>query len=73
MDETDALSAQDASQRQQSLYSGLSYKRLERGRYPSAETLAGGGQSMAELGAYLEGINLGTTRRLAPVHATRIA
>ena len=51
----------------------LWYKRLERGHYPSAETLAGGDQSMAELGAYLEGINLGATRRLAPVHATRIA
>ena len=51
----------------------LWYKRLERGRYPSAESIAASGLSMAELGAYLEGIDLGATRRFAPVHATRIA
>ncbi|MEO7851861.1 MAG: IS66 family insertion sequence element accessory protein TnpB [Rubrivivax sp.] len=51
----------------------LWYKRLERGRYPSAEAIANSGLSMAELNAYLEGIDLKTTRRLAPVHASRIA
>ena len=51
----------------------LWYKRLERGRYPSAESIAASGLSVAELGAYLEGIDLTRTRRLAPVHATRIA
>lgn len=51
----------------------LWYKRLERGHYPSAEAIADSGLSMAELGAYLEGIDLTRTRRLTPVHATRIA
>lgn len=51
----------------------LWYKRLERGRYPSAEAIAHSGLSMAELNAYLEGIDLKRTRRLAPIHASRIA
>jgi transposase len=51
----------------------LWYKRLEDGRYPSAQALSKNGLSMGELNAYLEGIDLSSTRRLAPVHATRIA
>jgi transposase len=51
----------------------LWYKRLERGRYPSALELARRGLSMAELSAFLEGIDLARTRRLANVNATRLA
>lgn len=51
----------------------LWYKRLESGRYPKAEAIAKSGLSMGELNAYLEGIDLESTRRLAPVHATRVA
>lgn len=50
----------------------LWYKRLERGRYPSAESIAKSGLSMGELNVYLEGIDLRSTRRLAPVYATRV-
>jgi transposase len=51
----------------------LWYKRLERGRYPSAEAISKSGLSMGELNAYLEGIDLSNTHRLAAVHATRIS
>ena len=51
----------------------LWYKRLERGRYPSAEFIARSGLSMGELNAYLEGIDLQHTRRLASVDATCVA
>ena len=51
----------------------LWYKRLERGRYPSALQIVGHGLSLPELSAYLEGIDVARTRRLALVHATRIA
>ena len=51
----------------------LWYKRLERGRYPNAESIARSGLSMGELSAYLEGIDLEHTKRLASVHATRVA
>lgn len=50
----------------------LWYKRLERGRYPSAPEIARHGLTMPELSAYLEGIDLARARRLAPVHATRV-
>ena len=51
----------------------LAYKRLERGRFPRPEELARRGLSLAELTAFLEGIDLARTRRLASVSATRIA
>ena len=51
----------------------LAYKRLERGRFPRAEELARRGLSLAELTAFLEGIDLTRTRRLASVSATRIS
>lgn len=51
----------------------LLYKRLERGRFPSASELARGALSMAELMAFLEGIDLSRARRLPRVNATRVA
>jgi len=51
----------------------LAYKRLERGRFPRPEELARRGLSLAELTAFLEGIDLTRTRRLASVSAMRIA
>jgi transposase len=51
----------------------LAYKRLERGRFPRPEELARRGLSLAELTAFLEGIDLTRTRRLASVPATRIS
>jgi transposase len=51
----------------------LAYKRLERGRFPRPEELARRGISLAELTAFLEGIDLTRTRRLASVPATRIS
>jgi transposase len=51
----------------------LAYKRLERGRFPRPDELARRGLSFAELTAYLEGIDLTRTRRLASVAATRIS
>lgn len=51
----------------------LAYKRLERGRFPQASQLASGGVTIAELTLWLEGVDLSRTRRLATVHATRIA
>lgn len=51
----------------------VAYKRLERGRFPRAEELASRGLSLAELTAFLDGIDLTRTRRLASVSATRIS
>jgi transposase len=51
----------------------LAYKRLERGRFPRPEALARRGLSLAELSAFLEGIDLARTRRLASVPARRIS
>jgi transposase len=51
----------------------LAYKRLERGRFPRPEELVRRGLSLAELTAFLEGIDLRRTRRLANVDATRIS
>jgi len=51
----------------------LAYKRLEGGRFPRPEELARRGLSLAELTAFLEGIDLTRTRRLASVPATRIS
>ena len=49
------------------------YKRLERGRFTSAATIAARGISMSELTAWLEGIDLSRARRLAVVEARRVA
>ena len=51
----------------------LLYKRLERGRFPAPHELARRGLSMGELMAFLEGIDLSRARRLATVHASRVA
>lgn len=51
----------------------LLYKRLERGRFPPPEELARRGLSLAELAAFLEGIDLTRARRLARVDASRIS
>ena len=51
----------------------LLYKRLERGRFPAPYELACRGLSMAELMAFLEGIDLSRARRLPAVHAFRVA
>jgi len=51
----------------------VAYKRLERGRFPRPEELVRRGLSLAELTAFLDGIDLTRTRRLASVSATRIA
>ena len=51
----------------------VAYKRLERGRFPRPEELARRGLSLAELTAFLDGIDLTRTRRLASEPATRIS
>jgi transposase len=51
----------------------LSYKRLERGRFPDPQALASRGVTVAELWLWLEGVDLSRTRRLAVVNAIRIA
>ncbi len=51
----------------------VAYKRLERGRFPRPDELVRRGLSLAELSAFLEGIDLTRTRRLASVSATRIS
>ena len=51
----------------------LLYKRLERGHFPRPETLARDGLTMAELMAFLEGIDLSRARRLPAVCASRVA
>ena len=45
------------------------YKRLERGRFTDPARLSGDGLAMSELLAWLDGIDLSRTRRLAPVAA----
>ena len=49
------------------------YKRLERGRFTDPARLAGSGIAMSELVAWLDGIDLSRTRRLAPVDARVVA
>jgi len=51
----------------------LLYKRLERGSFPRPESLAEHGLSMAELMAFLEGIDLSRARRVPVVFASHIA
>lgn len=51
----------------------LWYKRLERGRFPKPDELVRSGLSLGELTAFLEGIDLTRTRRLASVDVTRIS
>ena len=51
----------------------LLYKRLEGGRFPQPEALAARGLSIAELTAWLEGIDLNRVRRLRAIEATRVA
>ena len=51
----------------------VAYKRLERGRFPRPEELVRRGLSLPELTAFLDGIDLTRTRRLASVLATRIS
>ena len=51
----------------------LLYKRLEQGRFPAPQVLASRGLSMAELMAFLEGIDLSRAKRIAHVNASRIA
>ena len=46
------------------------YKRLERGRFTDPARLSGDGLAMSELLAWLDGIDLSRTRRLAPVAAS---
>jgi len=51
----------------------LLYKRLEGGRFPPPAALAAHGLSLAELTAWLEGIDLTRVRGLRAIAATRIA
>jgi transposase len=48
------------------------YKRLERGRFTDPRRIASGGIAMAELTAWLEGIDTSSVRHFAPVAATLI-
>jgi transposase len=48
------------------------YKRFERGRLPEPRTIAQRGISMAELAAWMEGIDTSRVKKLAPVHAKLI-
>ena len=51
----------------------LLYKRLERGRFPSPETLSQRGLSWFELMSFLEGVDLTQTKRLAAVEVEQIS
>jgi transposase len=51
----------------------LLYKRIERGRFPKPAELARRGLSIAELMAFLEGIDLSHARRGPAVNASRVA
>jgi len=51
----------------------LLYKRLERSRFPDPRALAARGLSMAEVMAFLEGIDLSRSKRIARVSASRVA
>ena len=51
----------------------LLYKRLEGGRFPPPAALAARGLSIAELTAWLEGIDVTRVRRLRAIAATRVA
>src|SRR5690606_18677021 len=48
------------------------YKRLERGRFTDPRALAARGLAMAELTAWLEGIDTSRVSKLAPVQASLI-
>jgi transposase len=49
------------------------YKRLERGRFVSPQRLSQHGIAMAELTAWLEGIDVSKVRRLKAIEATRVS
>jgi hypothetical protein len=51
----------------------LWYKRLERGRFPAPESLTQRGLSVAELHAWLEGIEIPPLQPHPPVTAQRVA
>ena len=51
----------------------LWYKRLERGRFPAPESLTQRGLSVAELHAWLEGIDIPPLQPHPPVTAQRVA
>jgi transposase len=51
----------------------LLYKRLEHGRFPAPQMLAQRGLSMAELMAFLDGIDLTRARVIAPLQVSRVA
>jgi transposase len=51
----------------------LLYKRLERGRFASPQRLSQYGISMAELTAWLEGIDLSKVRRLKAIEVKRVS
>jgi len=48
------------------------YKRLEKNRFPRPDAFVREGLSLAELTAWLEGIDLGNARRLPSVSALRV-
>jgi len=51
----------------------LWYKRLEQGRFPRPDELARRGLSLAELSAWLEGIDLSRTKRFKTLEISRVA
>lgn len=51
----------------------LWYKRLEQGRFPDPDTLARRGLSVAELHAWLEGIDIPTLQPHPPLTAARVS
>jgi transposase len=51
----------------------LAYKRLEGGRFPTAQLLASRAISAAELTLWLEGVDVSRTRRLDAVQVSRVA
>ncbi|HEU0203559.1 MAG TPA: hypothetical protein VFR86_24375 [Burkholderiaceae bacterium] len=51
----------------------MSYKRLEKGVFADAASLAQRGLSFGELTAWLDGIDISAPRRVHGVNATRVA
>jgi transposase len=51
----------------------LMYKRIEKGVFADPASLAQRGLSFGELSAWLDGIDVSAPRRVAGVHATRVA